>query len=177
MSVVVVGLVAAALLAAVHLTQGTADVGVGDLVRLLLGGSGAEQPIAVVVASRIPRLLAGCLVGVALGLSGAALQSVARNPLAAPDLLGVDSGAYMLLVLAIALRWSLPVPFAGGLAFLGGLAAAALVLALAFGRVPGRPAWCWPARDRDGPGRGDGDAAAAVPRPRPPACSPGAAAR
>lgn len=137
MSVVVVGLVAAALLAAVHLTQGTAGVGVGDLVRLLLGGSGAEQQIAVVVASRIPRLLAGVLVGVALGLSGAALQSVARNSLAAPDLLGVDSGAYMLLVLAIALRWSLPVPFAGGLAFLGGLAAAALVLALAFGAGSG----------------------------------------
>ena len=136
-SVVVVGLVAAVLLAAVHLTQGTADVGVGDLVRLLLGGSGTEQEIAVVVASRIPRLLAGVLVGVALGLSGAALQSVARNPLAAPDLLGVDSGAYLLLVLAIALRWSLPVPFAGGLAFLGGLAAAALVLALASGAGSG----------------------------------------
>ena len=154
MSVVVVGLVAAALLAAVHLTQGTAGVGVGDLVRLLLGGSGAEQQIAVVVASRIPRLLAGVLVGVALGLSGAALQSVARNSLAAPDLLGVDSGAYMLLVLAIALRWSLPVPLAGGLGFLGGLAAAALVLvlALAFGAGSGptrlvlagsRSRWPW----------------------------------
>ena len=43
----VVGLVAAVLLAAVHLTQGTADVGVGDLVRLLVGSSGTEQEVAV----------------------------------------------------------------------------------------------------------------------------------
>jgi len=136
-SVVVVGLVAAALLAAVHLTQGTADVGLGDLVRLLLDGSGTEQEVAVVVASRVPRLLAGVLVGVALGVSGAALQSIARNPLASPDTLGVDAGAYLLLVLAVALRWTLPVPFAGGLAFVGGLAAAALVLTLASGAGSG----------------------------------------
>ncbi|MDT0350504.1 iron ABC transporter permease [Pseudonocardia charpentierae] len=136
-SVVVVGLVAAALLAAVHLTQGTADVGLADLVRLLLDGSGTEQEVAVVVASRMPRLLAGVLVGVALGVSGAALQSIARNPLASPDTLGVDAGAYLLLVLAIALRWTLPLPFAGGLAFVGGLAAAALVLTLASGAGSG----------------------------------------
>jgi iron complex transport system permease protein len=77
------------------------------------------------------------VVGVALGVSGAALQSVARNPLAAPDTLGVDSGAYLLLVLATALRWSLPIPFAGGLAFLGGVAAAGLVMTLASGAGSG----------------------------------------
>ena len=132
-----VGSAVAVLLAAVHLTQGTADVGFGDLVRVLLDGGGSEQEVAVVVASRVPRLLAGLLVGVALGLSGAALQSIARNPLAAPDTLGVDSGAYLLLVLAIALRWALPVPFVGGLAFLGGLAAAGLVLTLASGAGSG----------------------------------------
>src|SRR3954451_11252210 len=136
-SVVVVGLVTAALLAAVHLTQGTADVGLGDLVRLLLDGSGTGQEVAVVVASRVPRLLAGVLVGVALGVSGAALQSIARNPLASSDTLGVDAGAYLLLVLTVALRWTLPVPFAGGLAFVGGLAAAALVLTLASGAGSG----------------------------------------
>ena len=135
-AVVLVGLAAAVLLAGVHLTQGTADVGLGDLA-LALGSGGTEQQVAVVVASRVPRMLAGVLVGVALGLAGAALQSVARNPLAAPDTLGVDAGGYLLVVLAVALGWALPVPFAGGLAFLGGLAAAVLVLGLAGGAGTG----------------------------------------
>ena len=117
------------------------------------------------VASRVPRLLAGLLVGVALGVAGAALQSVARNPLASPDTLGVDAGAYLRWSLAVALRWALPVPFAGGLAFLGGLAAAALVLALSAGaRRRADPAGAGRLGDRDGAGLGHGDAAAAVPR-------------
>ena len=136
-TVVLAGLAAAALLAAVHVTQGTAAVGVTDVLRLLLGGSGTEQQAAVVVASRVPRLLAGLLVGVALGVAGAALQSVARNPIAAPDTLAVDAGAYVLLVLGVALGWALPVPFAGALAFVGGLLAAALVLTLASGAGTG----------------------------------------
>ncbi|TCK21560.1 iron ABC transporter permease [Pseudonocardia endophytica] len=134
---VVVGAVAAvAALAAVHLTQGTADVGPLDLVRLLTGADD-EQAAAVVVASRIPRLLTGLLAGVALGMAGAALQSVARNPLAAPDTLGVDAGAWVGLVIAGVLGVALPAPFAGAVAFVGGLAAAALVLALAGGAGSG----------------------------------------
>ncbi len=126
------GVVLAVLLAAVHLTQGTADIGVGDLLRFVFGG-GTEQSEAVVLASRVPRLLAGVLVGVALGLAGAALQSIARNSLASPDTLGVDGGAYAALVLMSILGFTLPVPFAGAVAFVGGLGAAALVMALSSG--------------------------------------------
>jgi ABC-type Fe3+-siderophore transport system permease subunit len=126
------GAVLAVLLAAVHLAQGTADVGVGDLLRFVFGG-GTEQAEAVVLASRVPRLLAGVLVGVALGLAGAALQSIARNSLASPDTLGVDGGAYAALVLMSILGFTLPVPFAGAVAFAGGLGAAALVMALSSG--------------------------------------------
>jgi ABC-type Fe3+-siderophore transport system permease subunit len=132
-AVVLGGSVLAVALAAVHLTQGTAAVGMGDLAGVVFGGSGTEQATAVVVASRVPRLLAGALVGVALGLAGAALQSLARNALASPDTLGVDSGAYVALVIASVLGLTLPAPFAGALAFVGGLAAAAMVLALSSG--------------------------------------------
>ena len=123
---------AALLLGLVHLTQGTADVGPLDVLRTLVGtGDGAaDQTVAVLVSSRLPRLLAGILVGVALGVAGAVLQSVARNPLASPDTLAVNAGAYVTVVAVAALGVSVPFYLQGGLAFLGGLAAAGLVLVI-----------------------------------------------
>jgi iron complex transport system permease protein len=50
---------------------------------------------------RLPRTLVGLLVGVALGLSGAVMQGVTRNPLADPGILGVDAGAALAVVIAI----------------------------------------------------------------------------
>lgn len=115
--------------AAIHLTQGTSTVGAADLLRLLVEPA-ADQTAAVLVASRIPRLLAGVLVGISLGFSGAALQSVARNVLASPDTLGVDAGAYFAVVATATFGVSLPVLPAGGIAFAGGLVTAALVLGM-----------------------------------------------
>ncbi len=126
----------AVLLAAVHLTQGTAAVGPLDLLRLAAGGGG-DETLAVLVASRVPRLLAGLLIGVALGVAGAVLQSVARNPLASPDTLAVNAGAYVTVVAVAAFGLSVPFYLQGGLAFLGGLAAAGLVLVLARGGADG----------------------------------------
>ncbi|GLB67908.1 iron ABC transporter permease [Arthrobacter mangrovi] len=123
------GLVLLLLFALVHLTQGTAAVGPAELLGLLTG-SGSDQQAAVLAASRIPRLLAGVLVGVALGVAGAALQSATRNVLASPDTLAVDAGAHLAIVAVAAFGITLPALLSGGLAFAGGLAAALLVLAL-----------------------------------------------
>ncbi|MEU2200149.1 iron ABC transporter permease [Isoptericola sp. NPDC019482] len=131
-----VALLAVLVLAAVHLTQGTADVGALDVLRALVGAD-HDGTVAVLVSSRLPRLLAGLLVGVALGVAGAVLQSVARNPLASPDTLAVNAGAYVTVVAAAALGLSVPFYLQGGIAFVGGLAAAALVLALARGGADG----------------------------------------
>ncbi|HEV7708955.1 MAG TPA: iron ABC transporter permease, partial [Asanoa sp.] len=127
-----VALALTAILAAVHLTQGTSSVGAADLLRLLFGGddAGAAQ---VLVASRLPRLLAALVVGLALGVAGAGLQSLARNALASPDTIAVNAGAYLAVVAASAFGVSLGVLPSGALAFLGGLAAAGLVLALSSG--------------------------------------------
>lgn len=119
------------LITMVHLTQGTSSVGALDLLRLLVGTD--DEAARVLVASRLPRLLAGLAVGVALGFAGAALQSLARNPLASPDTLAVNAGAHLAIVAAAAFGFSLPVFLSGGLAFGGGLAAAGLVLALSAG--------------------------------------------
>ncbi|WBQ06649.1 iron ABC transporter permease [Kribbella sp. CA-293567] len=127
---------AVVVLAAVHLTQGTSSVNAGDLLRLVIG-QGTDNSANVLVASRLPRLLAGMLVGVALGVAGAGLQSLARNPLASPDTLGVNAGAYLAVVTFAAFGVSLPTLPAGGIAFLGGLAAAVLVLGLSAGGTAG----------------------------------------
>lgn len=130
------GIVALVWVAMVHITQGTSDVGALDLLEVVTGG-GADDAVAVLVASRLPRLAAGLLVGVALGLAGTVLQSVARNPLAAPDTLGVDAGAYFAMVVTAAFGVSLPVLPSGGIAFVGGLAAAGLVLGMSAGGASG----------------------------------------
>ncbi|PMR61576.1 ABC transporter permease [Verrucosispora sp. ts21] len=125
----------ALVVAVVHLTQGTSAVGALDLLRLLTGGD--DETVRVLVASRMPRLLAGLTIGVALGFAGAALQSIARNPLASPDTLAVNAGAHLAIVSVAAFGIALPALPAGGLAFCGGLAAAGLVMAMSSGGQAG----------------------------------------
>lgn len=119
-----------------HLTQGTSDLGVIDLLRHLAGLPGPERAVGVaevLVASRLPRLAAGIAVGIALGAAGALLQSISRNPLASPDTLAVTAGSYFAITAVAALGLTVPLWASSGVAFVGGLAAAALVLAIAGG--------------------------------------------
>ncbi|MER5263514.1 iron ABC transporter permease [Actinosynnema sp. NPDC002837] len=132
-AVVTAGIVALiAVLSAVHLTQGTASTGVLDVLNALVG-NGDAQTLAVLEGSRVPRLLAALLLGVALGVAGAGMQSVARNPLASPDTLAVNAGSHLAVVAIAAFGLSLPTLPAGAAAFVGGLAAAVVVLALSGG--------------------------------------------
>lgn len=132
---VVAGVCALAAIAAVHLTQGTSEVGIADLLGLI--GGGDDHTWNVLRGSRLPRLVAGLTVGLALGASGAALQSVARNHLASPDLLGVSAGAYLAVTATAAFGLTLPLWSSAAVAFVGGLLAAGLVLALSAGGTAG----------------------------------------
>ncbi len=96
----------------------------------------ADAPAATIVRDlRAPRVLLAFLVGGSLGICGAALQAMIRNPLAEPYLLGLSGGAGLGAVLAIAIRaagpWAVPLA-----AFGGALAAVALVYRLSL--VAGR---------------------------------------
>ncbi|MEW1692126.1 iron ABC transporter permease [Streptomyces sp. NPDC091263] len=128
-------LLALLVLMAVHISQGTATVGLHTLWRafatLWTGDDGSGQADAVLVASRLPRLAAGLVVGCTLGAAGAALQSVSRNVLASPDTLAVNAGAYLAVVAVAAFGVTLPAFPAGGTALTGGLLAAGIVLGLA----------------------------------------------
>jgi ABC-type Fe3+-siderophore transport system permease subunit len=115
-----------------HLTQGTTSVGVGDLVDVVLGRS-TGNTVDVLVDSRLPRMLAGLTVGVALGVAGAIFQSLSRNALASPDTLAVNAGAVAAVTTVAAFGISVPVVGNTFVAFLGALGAAGLVLVLAGG--------------------------------------------
>ncbi|MEW2386864.1 iron ABC transporter permease [Streptomyces venezuelae] len=118
-----------AALAVVDITQGTAAVGAPEVWKAFTGRADTTDN-SVVIASRLPRMTAALLVGSVLGMAGAALQAVSRNVLASPDTLAVNAGSYAALGIAAATGISLPFLASSGIAFAGGLLAAAVVLGL-----------------------------------------------
>jgi len=96
------------------------------------GLGSAELAGTILAEIRLPRTLLGALVGGTLGLSGAALQGLMRNPLAEPGILGVSSGAAFgaVVVFYFGLAGSDSMLLAGG-AVLGSLAALGILYALA----------------------------------------------
>ncbi|MFF8818114.1 FecCD family ABC transporter permease [Leucobacter sp. NPDC015123] len=88
----------------------------------------------VVVLSRLPRIALGVIVGAALGLAGTLMQSVTRNPLADPGILGVNAGASFAVVIAIAFLGITDVSGYIWFSFVGAAAAAALVYLLGSSR-------------------------------------------
>lgn len=92
-----------------------------------LSGTCRSADCTIVLDARLPRTLAGLLAGAALGLAGALMQTLTRNPLADPGILGVNSGASFAIVLGAALfGFSSPLEQMS-LAFCGALAASLLV--------------------------------------------------
>ncbi|MEH6498153.1 MAG: iron ABC transporter permease [Pseudoalteromonas distincta] len=74
------------------LSLGKVNLSPLSVVQLLWQG-GDERLVFIIEQLRLPRLVLGALVGAALAVSGLILQSIIRNPLASPDLLGITSGA------------------------------------------------------------------------------------
>jgi len=135
----VLAILAAALTGAVVVAtaMGTVPLPYGETARIvfsrLLGVPADVSPAAeaIVWNVRLPRVVAAGLVGLALGVGGAAMQALFKNPLASPDLIGVSTGGALGAVAAIFLGWTLISPWLMPLtAFAGALAVAALVYAL-----------------------------------------------
>lgn len=92
----------------------------------------------VVVAERLSRTVLGLLAGAALGLAGAVLQALTRNPLADPGLLGINAGASAAVVTAITYFGVTSLTGYVWFAFFGAAAVGALVWFLGGSRVPPR---------------------------------------
>ncbi|GAA4074897.1 FecCD family ABC transporter permease [Nonomuraea soli] len=132
----VTGSIALLLLMALNIRIGDIPMSLGEVLRGVIEGD------FVVMELRLPRALTGALVGAALAMAGGITQSIARNPLASPEILGVTTGASVMVVAGIVasgsvyggasgLLLSLGIPV---LALLGGLLGAALVYSLAWRR-------------------------------------------
>lgn len=120
---VVLGLMILALL------LGDFPLTIDEMAGVLLGqGEGLAR--TVVLEWRLPRTIAAVLFGAALAVSGALFQTVTRNPLASPDIMGLANGSYTGMILALVfLGGSWPMLVTGSL--VGGLAAAAVIYLLA----------------------------------------------
>ena len=126
--------VALVLTVVVAVTIGPADIAAADVLRAIghhLGLSTASVPRltdAIVWDLRLPRVLTAAAVGAGLALGGAVMQSLTRNPLADPYLLGLSSGASLGAVAVLIVGIGLLLPVA---AFAGALLALVATLTLA----------------------------------------------
>ena len=90
------------LISLVSIAVGAKGIPLGEVADVLIADDGSEAA-AIVRELRLPRTLVGIAIGCALGLAGALMQAITRNPLADPGLLGIDAGAAAAVVLAISL--------------------------------------------------------------------------
>ncbi|MEU5714848.1 iron ABC transporter permease [Streptomyces sp. NPDC020403] len=111
------------------LCVGESFVAPAEVVKVVFGRPSPDE--LVVGTLRLPRLVVGLLVGAAFGVAGALIQTVARNPLASPDIIGISQGASALTVGAMTFGVTsyTVLPY---LSVLGGVAAAALVYVFAW---------------------------------------------
>ena len=126
---------AAALLACttvLGIVIGSTSVGLADVLELVFGtGAGANQTAANVILNiRLPRVLAALLAGAALAQAGALIQAALDNPLASPNVIGVNAGSGFFVLLA-ACAFPNVFELAPAAAFLGALCVAGLIFAVA----------------------------------------------
>lgn len=121
-------IVAIIALSAYALTSGSLSLPLTDVVAALFGNADRRTQL-VVIEWRLPRIATAIVLGAALGASGAVFQSVTRNPLGSPDVIGFDSGAIVGALIAIIIVGASPFGVSAA-AVAGGLATAFIVLVL-----------------------------------------------
>ena len=116
---------------------GSANVSFTAFFEAWMTGDVESAAYRIVVYSRLPRVLGALLSGSALAVAGTILQSVLQNPLASPNIIGVNNGAGLAVLLCSAFlpAYGSLLPFA---AFLGALATALIIFALAMGNGASR---------------------------------------
>ncbi|AQX79200.1 iron ABC transporter permease [Plantibacter flavus] len=114
------------------LTQGEYRIPLDKLLAAFTG-TGSESVLRIVLEWRLPRVVIAVIGGIALGLSGAIFQSITRNPLGSPDIIGFNSGAFTgALIVTLVVGGNYAATVSGAL--IGGLATALVVYLLAWSR-------------------------------------------
>ena len=119
-------LILCTLLVMLHLLNGEYPLSPREVAQAILG-TGEARARFIVVELRLPRPLVAIGVGITLGMAGVLLQNLTRNPLAAPELLGVSAGANLAVVSTVYIFPSLPAATLLPAALMGGFMAAGLV--------------------------------------------------
>jgi iron complex transport system permease protein len=125
--VVAVGVLVVVVL--LSLGVGSLTIPIRDVIRAFTDFDGSNEHL-VVRELRVPRTVVGVLVGAALGVAGALMQAITRNPLADPGLLGVNAGASLAVVFGIAVFGLGSLTAYVWFAFLGAMLTAVTVYAL-----------------------------------------------
>lgn len=123
----------ATFLSAVSMLTGPSAAGTFELLSMLSGGD-ADTAWLIMREVRLPRTLLALMEGFTLGLGGAALQGLLRNPLADPAVIGVSSGASLFAVLSLYTGVALAFPLALPLAAIAGALICVLLLLVLAGR-------------------------------------------
>jgi iron complex transport system permease protein len=129
---ITLGVVALAVVAVLSLAIGAKAIPLSTVVDSLLQPSDTQDSV-IVTDLRVPRTILGLLVGAALGLGGALMQALTRNPLADPGLLGVNAGAAAAVIVAIALLGLTGITAYVWFSFLGAAIASVVVYAIGTG--------------------------------------------
>ncbi len=117
-----------------NVSQGEYPVPPLEVVKTILGLPANPDYAFVINTLRLPRALVALLVGMGLATAGTILQGLTRNPLAAPGIIGINSGASLVAVAFIVLLPGVSVAWLPLAAFLGGLGAAIAIYLLAWNR-------------------------------------------
>ncbi|MDF2514242.1 MAG: ferrichrome transporter permease [Herbinix sp.] len=106
---------------------GVTQIGISDIWFSIVGNSGELEQI-LIRDVRIPRVLTVLFTGGILGVTGAMLQGITRNPIAEPSFLGVSQGATLVIAILYALGISITTPNVFIAAFLGALVCGLIVI-------------------------------------------------
>ena len=129
--VLIVALVVLVICAALwSLSVGAVAIPVDVIVNTLFNLDG-EQQTYIIMKSRLPRMVLALLSGGALALSGAIIQAVIRNPLASPNIIGINSGAALFALAMVLVFPAIPQVWMPLAACIGGLVAASFVMLVA----------------------------------------------
>ena len=92
-----VGIFAVAMLLLIDILIGMSDIGIKEIIDSIISYSGSKQDL-IIRTVRLPRVLLCILIGASMAISGLIMQNLTRNPLASPQILGINSGATLSLV-------------------------------------------------------------------------------
>lgn len=136
----VVALALLALAVAISITQGAADLSLDTVRDALFAYDITNLDHLILRTVRVPRVVAGVIVGAGLGVAGAIMQGLTGNPLASPDILGINAGAAFAVVVGITVLGGVSLFTTGILAIIGATLAAVLVYGLSsLGRAGATP--------------------------------------